>query len=59
MRTTRLCGSIALFFVFLALPLLLAAQNKKYAPKDAPPPSYEAPQPVNESLDLAMYQLIR
>jgi carboxypeptidase Q len=52
-------GLVVLFFVFLALPLLVAAQNRK---KDAPAdvlPSYEAPQPAAESIDLAMYARIR
>jgi peptidase M28-like protein len=53
-------GSLIPFFAFLALPLLLTAQNKR---KDAAPdtsrPSYEAPQPAAESLDLAMYARIR
>jgi carboxypeptidase Q len=59
MRTKELCRPIALFFAFLALPFLIAAQNKKDAPKDAPRPSYESPQPATDSLDLAMYQSIR
>jgi Peptidase family M28 len=58
MPTKKFCGVIAPFVIFLAMPLLLTAQNKK-APKDPPPPSYESPQPVAESLDLSMYQSIR
>jgi carboxypeptidase Q len=53
-------GSLIPFFAFLALPLLLTAQNKKKdAPADTSRPSYEAPQPAAESLDLAMYARIR
>ena len=53
-------GSLIPFFAFLALPLLLTAQNKgKNAAPDSSRPSYEAPQPAAESLDLAMYARIR
>src|SRR6202046_5759603 len=53
-------GSLIPFFAFLALPLLLTAQTKgKNAPADTSGPSYEAPQPAAESLDLAMYARIR
>ena len=53
-------GSLIPFFAFLALPLLLTAQNKgKNAAPDISRPSYEAPQPAAESLDLAMYARIR
>ena len=53
-------GSLIPFFAFLALPLLLTAQNKgKNAAPDSSSPSYEAPQPAAESLDLAMYARIR
>src|SRR5271167_1839510 len=40
---------------------LFAAENakKEAAPKEAPRPSYEMPQPEKESLDLAMYENIR
>ena len=60
MPTRKFCGVIALCIVFLAMPLLLTAQNKKPSAK-APPssPSYESPQPTTESLDLSMYQSIR
>jgi carboxypeptidase Q len=53
-------GLVVLFLVLPALPLLVAAQNKKKdASAEAPRPSYEAPQPAAESVDLAMYARIR
>jgi peptidase M28-like protein len=60
MIARALRGLVVLFFVFLALPLLVAAQNKKKDPSaEAPRPSYEALQPASESVDLAMYARIR
>jgi carboxypeptidase Q len=60
MPTRKSSVLAALLFVFLALPFPLGAQNKKKdAPNDGGQPSYEAPQPATESLDLAMYQRIR
>jgi carboxypeptidase Q len=60
MIARALRGLVVLFFVFLALPLLVAAQNKKKdASAEAPRPSYEAQQPAAESVDLAMYARIR
>jgi carboxypeptidase Q len=60
MIARALRGLVVLFFVFLALPLLVAAQNKKKDPSaEAPRPSYEALQPAAESVDLAMYARIR
>jgi hypothetical protein len=53
-------GLVVLFLVLPSLPLLVAAQNKKKdASAEAPRPSYEAPQPAAESVDLAMYARIR
>ena len=54
-------SSLIPVFAFLAFPLLLTAQNgkKKDAPADTSHPSYDAPQPAAESLDLAMYARIR
>jgi peptidase M28-like protein len=53
-------GSVVFFFVLLAWPLLVTAQNKKKdAAADTSRPSYEAEQPATESLDLAMYARIR
>lgn len=53
--------SIALILALLALPSLVAAQNKKDSAKSTvpPQPSYELPQPAVETLDLSMYQSIR
>ncbi len=61
MRLRVFLAFLALFFVSLVSPLPSFSQNKKEASKSAPPPppSYELPQPVTESLDLAMYQSIR
>lgn len=60
MPTRKSSVLATLFFVLLALPFPLSAQNKKKdAPSDGGQPSYEAPQPATESLDLAMYQRIR
>jgi carboxypeptidase Q len=60
MPTKIFGGVIALCIVFLAMPLLLTAQNKKSTAKAPPPsPSYESLQPATESLDLSMYQSIR
>ena len=60
MTTKKFCGVTVLCIVFLAMPVLLKAQNKKSSAKvSAPSPSYESPQPSSESLDLAMYQSIR
>ena len=60
MPTRKFCGVIALCIVFLAMPLLLTAQNKKPSAK-APPssPSYESPQPTTESLDLSSDNALR
>jgi hypothetical protein len=64
MTTKKFCGVTVLCIVFLAMPVLLKAQNKKSSGKVSAPspssvPSYESPQPSSESLDLAMYQSIR
>lgn len=60
MLTKKVCAVIATLIIFLAMPSLLTAQNKKSSAKTPPPaPSYESPQPATESLDLSMYQSIR
>lgn len=61
MRLTSSARSIALILALLALPNLVAAQNKKDSAKSTAPPqlSYELPQPAVETLDLSMYQSIR
>ena len=51
--------SATLLFVSLLLPFFASAQKKKDAAQEPARPSYELPQPVTESLDLTMYQLIR
>ena len=61
MRLNCSARSIALILALLALPSLVAAQNKKDSAKSTAPPqlSYELPQPAVETLDLSMYQSIR
>ncbi len=45
--------------VILLLALSAVAESNPKNPADASRPSYEAPQPARETLDLNMYQLIR
>jgi len=75
MRGVGIRGLMVLVLLFLGLPLVVSAQSsKKSAAADSAAqsgkkksatatadavPSYEAPQPAVESLDLAMYQRIR
>src|SRR5208283_791753 len=51
-------SSVLLIILALALPAAAASDPKKNS-SDANRPSYEAPQPEREALDLNMYQLIR
>jgi carboxypeptidase Q len=59
MRSKESSVSLTLFLISLALPVFVAAQNKKDTPKEALRPPYESAQPAMESLDLSMYQSIR
>jgi hypothetical protein len=60
MRSPRIFASATILLAVLAFSLFAAEKDKKEAaPKDAPRPSYEMPQPERESLDFAMYQSIR
>ncbi len=55
--------SVSAFSAFLMVCVLAlsaaAGSNPKNNSDDAARPSYEAPQPERETLDLNMYQLIR
>jgi carboxypeptidase Q len=52
--------AVSLFLIAgLSLSMFAAEKSKKEAPKESPKPSYELPQPENESLDYAMYGSIR
>jgi carboxypeptidase Q len=51
---------VCLFLIAsLSLSMLAAEKDRKEASKEPPKPSYELPQPDNESLDYAMYGSIR
>jgi len=58
MQSGKTCISTAVLLAF-ALPLSLAAANKKAASATAEQPSYAQPQPQRETLDINMYQRIR
>lgn len=57
---SRKIYSVCLFLIAgLSLSMLAAEKDRKEASKQPPKPSYELPQPDNESLDYAMYGSIR
>lgn len=57
---SRKIYAVSLFLIAgLSLSMFAAEEGKKEAPKESPKPSYELPQPENESLDYAMYGSIR
>ncbi len=60
MRIRKLFPSFLLFPIAISLSLFAADTDKKpAAPKEAPKPSYELPQPQTETIDYTMYGRIR
>jgi carboxypeptidase Q len=58
MKKKSFCLSLAIVAAASAITFVAAANDKKASPETAPP-SYDLPQPSEESLDLAMYGHIR
>ena len=61
MRIRSVSVTFAFLLAFLCLPILAAQKDKKSAAKEPekPKPSYELPQPEEETLDYAAYERIR
>ena len=55
----RQSAGVALMAVLVSSCLSASAQDKKKHAGEKPVPSYDAPQPATENLDLAMYARIR